>query len=104
MARCINDGVVPLVSEELLGGACNRHATLALFLLTIHVKCKSERRLAQALCFRLQFFQFTLWDSTKLKNQPAGCRALATVDVATDDNGQVFLLRICRHRLQLSNN
>ena len=37
MATNINDGVVPLLKVELLGGARNGHHTLALLLMTIHV-------------------------------------------------------------------
>merc|ERR1719199_812849 len=37
VTRRIDDGVVPLLSEELLGGARDGHTTLALLLLAVHV-------------------------------------------------------------------
>ena len=54
VAWSINDCVVPLLSVELLCGACNGHTTLALFLLTIHVEGESERAFAQSLSLLLQ--------------------------------------------------
>merc|ERR1719498_982593 len=97
MARCINDCVVPLLSVELLGGACNCDTTLALFLLTIHVEGKGKRALTQALCLLLQLLQLTLRESTKLKDKTTSGSALATVNMATDDNGEVFLFRVGNH-------
>ena len=43
----IDDGVVEVVSEELLGGAGDGDTALALLLLTVHVEGKGERGLAQ---------------------------------------------------------
>merc|ERR1719498_1821969 len=97
MARCIDDGVVPLLRVELLGGARNCHTTLTLLLLPVHVECEGEGTLAQALCLLLQLLQLTLRESAKLKDQATCGGALATVDMAADHDGEVLLLRVCRH-------
>mmetsp|Transcript_76454 Transcript_76454/g.120632 ORF Transcript_76454/g.120632 Transcript_76454/m.120632 type:complete len:492 (-) Transcript_76454:62-1537(-) len=93
----IDDGVVPLLGEELLGGACNGHTTLTLLLLSVHEEGKCERALAQTLGFRLQLLQITLRQATQLKDQAAGGGALPTVDMAADHNGKVRLLRVGWH-------
>merc|ERR1719460_957974 len=93
----INDGVVPLVSEEFLGGARDGHTALTLLLLPVHVKGECKTALAKALGLLLELLQFTLGDSAKLKNQTTGGGALATVDVSADDDGKMLLLGIGRH-------
>ena len=40
----INDGVVPLVGEELLGGAGDGHTTCALLLLGVHVAAQQTHK------------------------------------------------------------
>merc|ERR1740130_1175773 len=97
MARSINDGVVPLFCVELLCGTGNGHTALALLLLAIHVESKSERALAQSLCFLLQLLRFTLWKSTKLEDKSSCGGALAAVDMAADDDGKMLLLRVGNH-------
>merc|ERR1719231_1503803 len=69
MSWGINNGVVPLLSEELLCGACNCHTTFALFLLTIHVEGKGKRCLAQTLCLLLKLFELALRNTTQLEEQ-----------------------------------
>merc|ERR1719231_1303508 len=49
MSWGINDSVVPLLSEELLCGACNCHTTLALLFLAVHVKGEGKGSLSQPL-------------------------------------------------------
>merc|ERR1712071_166082 len=97
VTRSIDDGVVPLLGEELLGGAGDGHTALALLLLPVHVEGECKTALAKALGLLLELLQFTLGDSAKLKNQTAGGGGLTTVDVSTDDNGKMLLLRIGRH-------
>mmetsp|Transcript_13879 Transcript_13879/g.17117 ORF Transcript_13879/g.17117 Transcript_13879/m.17117 type:complete len:249 (+) Transcript_13879:866-1612(+) len=97
MAWGIDDGVVPLLGEELLGGACNGHTTLTFLLLSVHEEGKCERTLAQSLGLCLQLLQITFGQATQLKDQAAGGGALATVDMAANHNGQVRLLRVGRH-------
>ena len=78
MAWGINDGVVPLLGEELLGGACNGHTTLTLLLLPVHEEGECERALAQTLSLSLQLLQITLRQATQLKDQAASGSALTT--------------------------
>mmetsp|Transcript_6221 Transcript_6221/g.21876 ORF Transcript_6221/g.21876 Transcript_6221/m.21876 type:complete len:314 (-) Transcript_6221:93-1034(-) len=91
MAWGINDGVMPLVCEELLCRACNGHTTLALFLLTIHVESKSERGLAKTLCFLLQLLHVTLGDTTQFEQKASGGGGLAGIDMSADDNRKMLL-------------
>jgi len=92
VARGIDDGVVPLVGEELLGGARDGHTTLALLLLAVHVEGEGEGRLAKALSLGLELLHLTGVDTAELEKEAAGGRRLARVDVAADDNGHVVLL------------
>merc|ERR550514_2230550 len=71
MAGGVDDGVVPLVGEELLGGARDRHTALTLLLLTVHEEGERERALTQTLGLLLQLLQLTLGQPAKLKNQAA---------------------------------
>ena len=92
VSRGVDDGVVPLLGEELLGGARDGHAALALLLLAVHVEGEGEGRLAQALGLGLQLLHLTLRDTAQLEEQAAGGGRLARVDVAADDNGHVVFL------------
>eukprot|EP00297_Palpitomonas_bilix_P021909 CAMPEP_0113893306 /NCGR_PEP_ID=MMETSP0780_2-20120614/16003_1 /TAXON_ID=652834 /ORGANISM="Palpitomonas bilix" /LENGTH=53 /DNA_ID=CAMNT_0000883549 /DNA_START=18 /DNA_END=176 /DNA_ORIENTATION=+ /assembly_acc=CAM_ASM_000599 len=47
MAGGIDDGVVVLVGEELLGSASNGHTTLTLLLLPVHVEGEGKGRLTE---------------------------------------------------------
>lgn len=71
--RCVNDGVVVLLGEELLGGAGNGHTTSALLLLGVHVEGEGEGLLAQAGGLLLQLLQLTLGNATQLEDEAAGC-------------------------------
>merc|ERR1711874_845823 len=72
--------VMPFLSVELLCCACNRYTTLTLLLLTVHVKSKRKRTLAQTLSFLLQLIELTLRKPSELENEPTSCSALAAVD------------------------
>ena len=63
MARGIDDGVMPLLGEELLGGDGDGDTTLTLLLLTVHVERESEGGLAQTVGLLLQLLQLTLRDT-----------------------------------------
>ena len=76
----INDGVVPLLGEELLGGARDGHAASALLLLGVHVEGERERGLAQGIGLGLQLLELTLGDSSQLKDQATGGGRLACMD------------------------
>merc|ERR1719158_2124266 len=88
---------MPLLCEELLGGARNGHTALALLLLPVHVERKGERGLAEALRLRLQLLELALGDAAELKEQAAGRGALAAVDMPADHDGKVLLLGVGRH-------
>ncbi len=68
MTRGIDDGVMPLVSEELLGGAGNGHSTLALLLLSVHVKGEGEGGLAKVGGLLLELLELTLRDTCRQTN------------------------------------
>merc|ERR1719407_412416 len=92
VTRGIDDGVVPLLSEELLRRARDRHATLALLLLAVHEKSEGEGTLAKTLGLLLQLLELTLRETAELEEQASGRRRLAAVDVAADHNREVLLL------------
>mmetsp|Transcript_4580 Transcript_4580/g.7395 ORF Transcript_4580/g.7395 Transcript_4580/m.7395 type:complete len:315 (+) Transcript_4580:561-1505(+) len=92
VARGIDDGVVPLVGEELLGGASDGHTTLALLLLPVHVEGKGERGLAKVGSLLLQLLKLTLRDTSELEQKTSGGGRLSGVDVTTDHNGHMLLL------------
>merc|ERR1719229_832238 len=100
VARSIDDGVVPLLGEELLGGAGDGHTTLTLLLLPVHEEGECEGALAQTLSLSLQLLELTLWQSTELEDKPSSGGALARVDMATNHNGKVLLLRVGWHGLR----
>ena len=97
VTRRVNDGVVPLLREELLGGARDGHSALALLFLPVHEERKSKGALAQSICLRLQLLKLALGQAAQLKNQTSGSGALATVNMTADHDGQVLLLRVGRH-------
>merc|ERR1719241_3557 len=92
VARGIDDGVVPLLREELLRRARDRHTALTLLLLAVHKERERERTLAQTLRLLLQLLELTLRQTAELEQQTPGRRGLATVDVAADHNREVLFL------------
>ena len=66
--------------------------------LPVHVEGEGEGALAKALGLRLQLLQLTLGQPTELEDEPARRGGLAGVDMAADDDGEVLLLGIRRHR------
>ena len=91
MARGVDDGVVPRVGEELLGGARDGHTTLTLLLLPVHVEGEGEGRLAERIGLGLELLELTLRDTSELENETASGRRLAGVDVSANNNGKVLL-------------
>mmetsp|Transcript_13404 Transcript_13404/g.26712 ORF Transcript_13404/g.26712 Transcript_13404/m.26712 type:complete len:296 (-) Transcript_13404:137-1024(-) len=67
----INDGVMPVISVELLGCAGDGHTTSTLLLLSVHVEGESERRLSESGSLFLQLLQLTLWDTPELEQKAA---------------------------------
>merc|ERR1719191_1133989 len=93
VTRRIDDGVVPLLREELLRRARDRHTALALLLLAVHEESEREGTLAQTLRLLLELLELMLRKTAELEQQTPGRRGLATVDVAADHNGEMLLLR-----------
>jgi len=91
MAGGINDSVMPLVSEELLGGAGDGDTTFTLLLLAIHIESESERGFTKTVSLGLELFHFTLWDTSELEQQTSGGGGLAGVDMSADNERQMFL-------------
>mmetsp|Transcript_33515 Transcript_33515/g.60545 ORF Transcript_33515/g.60545 Transcript_33515/m.60545 type:complete len:323 (+) Transcript_33515:704-1672(+) len=91
MARGINDGVVPVVGEELLGGAGNGDTTLTLLLSAIHVESEGEGRLTEGRSLLLKLLKLTLGDTTELEEETASGSGLTTIDVTADNNGKMGL-------------
>ena len=98
VARGIDDGVVPLLSAELLGGAGDNHALLSILLLPVHEEGDCERGLAQVLGLLLQLLQLMRGQRTKLEDrniqtnddQSSGGADLAAVDMTANNNGEVW--------------
>merc|ERR1712022_3194 len=91
VSRSIDDCEVPLLSEEVLGGASNGHTTLALLLLAVHEESESKGLLAKGLSLSLELLHGTLIDTTQLKQQTASGSGLAGVHMTTDHNRKVRL-------------
>ena len=87
----VDDGVVPVVGEELLGGAGDGHTTLALLLLPVHVEGEGEGGLAEGIGLRAELLDLTLGDASELEDETAGGGRLTGVDVTADDDGKVLL-------------
>ena len=81
----INDGVVPFLSVELLGGARNSHTTSTLLLLSVHIEGEGERRLSEGGSLFLQLLQLTLWDTTELEEKASSGGGLSGIDVSADN-------------------
>merc|ERR1719408_527405 len=90
----VDDRVVPLLREELLRGACDRHPALPFLLLAVHVEGEGKGGLAKALSLSLQLLELALGDAAELEQQPARGGTLAAVDMAADHDGEVLLLRV----------
>jgi hypothetical protein len=101
MTRGIDDGVMPFVGEEFLGGASDGHTTLTLLLLAIHIESEGERRLAQSIGFFLELLNFTLGNATKLENQTSSGGGLAGIDMSANDCKRSNRIRMIRQRLSL---
>merc|ERR1719337_506584 len=91
MARGIDDRVVVVVGEELLGGAFDGHTTLTLILLGVHVESESEGTLTDLLGYLLKLVHLTLGDTSQLEKETASGGRLARVDVTADNNAHVLL-------------
>lgn len=91
MAGSVDDGVVPLLSEELLGRTGDGDTTSTLVLLAVHEESESKRSLAKSLSLGLQLLHFTLGDTTKLEEQTTSGGRLAGVNMTADNDRKMRL-------------
>ena len=69
MSRCVDNGIMILFGEELLGVTLNGNSTLTLFLTGVEVVGETEGRLAFLFRGGLEFVHFTLRDPALLEDQ-----------------------------------
>ena len=91
VAGGIDNGVVVLLSEELLGVALDGNTTLTLLLAGIKEVSEAERGLAHLLGLLLELGHLTLGDAAALEDQVAAGGGLASIDVSADNKGKMFL-------------
>mmetsp|Transcript_81691 Transcript_81691/g.218669 ORF Transcript_81691/g.218669 Transcript_81691/m.218669 type:complete len:492 (+) Transcript_81691:45-1520(+) len=99
VARGVNDSVVPLLGVEFLRGAGDSHTALTLLLLPIHEESEGEAALSQSIGLLAKLVQLTLRKTTQLEQQMACRCGLARIDMTTNHDGQVLLLRLVTHGL-----
>jgi len=93
VAGGIDDSVVVLVGEELLGVALDGNTTLALLLAGVEVVGEAEGGLAHLLGALLELGHLTLGDAAALEDKVAAGGGLASIDVSADDDGKMSLVR-----------
>ena len=93
VAGGIDDSVVVLVGEELLGVALDGNTTLALLLAGVEVVGEAEGGLAHLLGALLELGHLTLGDAAALEDEVAAGGGLASIDVSADDDGKMSLVR-----------
>ena len=94
VAGGIDNGVVVLLSVELLGVALDGNTTLTLLLAGIKEVSEAERGLAHLLGLLLELGHLTLGDAATLEDQVAAGSGLAGIDVSADNERKMFLTRI----------
>ena len=85
VTRGIDDGVVVLLGEELLGVALDGDTTFTFFLARIKVVSETERRLSLLGGDLVKLGHLTLTDSSHLENQVTASGRLTSVDVSADN-------------------
>ena len=91
VAGGIDNGVVVLLSVELLGVALDGDTTLTLLLAGIKEVGEAERGLAHLLGLLLELGHLTLGDAAALEDQVTAGGGLTGIDVAADNEGEMFL-------------
>jgi len=95
--RSIDNGVVVLVSEELLGVALDGNTTVTFFLARIKVVRETEGRLSILGGDFVKLGHLTLSDSSLLENQVTASSRLTGIDVSADNQRQMFLITHVRN-------
>merc|ERR1719253_1469140 len=86
VAGSIDNGVVVLFGEELLGVTLDGNTTLALLLTGVKVICESKRGLSLLGGGFVELVHLTLGDSSLLKDEMSTGGGLTGIDVSADDN------------------
>jgi len=86
VAGGIDNGIVVLFSEELLGVALNGNTTFTLLLTSIEVVSETKRRFTLLFGNSLKLFHLTRGDASLLKDEVTTCGGLSGIDVSADDN------------------
>ena len=86
VARGVDNRVVVLLGEELLGVALDGHTTLTLLLARIKVVGEAERRLSLLGSSLVELVHLTLGDTSLLEDKVATCGGLSGIDVPAHDN------------------
>jgi hypothetical protein len=92
VAGGIDNSVVVLVGEELLGVALDGNTTLTLLLAGVEVVGEAERGLAHLLGLLLELDHLTLGDTAALEDQVTAGGGLTGIDVAADDEGKMLFV------------
>jgi len=90
VTRSIDDGVVVLIGEELLGVTLDGDTTFTFFLASIKVVRETERGLTLLGGEFVELDHLTLRDSSHLENQVTACGRLTSIDVSADNQRQMF--------------
>jgi len=86
VAGSIDNGVVVLLGEELLGVTLDGNTTLALLLTGVKVVCESERGLSLLGGGFVELVHLTLGDSSLLEDEMSTGGGLTGIDVSADNN------------------
>jgi len=93
VAGGIDNSVVVLLSEELLGVALDGDTTVAFFLAGVQVVGETEGTLTLLFGQSLQLGHLTLGNATLLEDQVTAGGGFSGIDVSADDERQMFLIR-----------
>jgi hypothetical protein len=95
VAGGIDNGVVVLLSEELLGVALDGNTTFTFLLTDIKVVGESERGLSLFFSNSLKLLHLTIRDTSLLEDKVTTCGTLTSIDVSADNKRKMFLSSHC---------
>jgi hypothetical protein len=96
----IDNGVVVLLGEELLGVTLDGNSTLALLLTGIKVVSETEGRLSLFFSQRLKLGHLTLGDSSALEDKVTTGGGLSSIDVSADNKRKMIFSRFRHGEIQ----
>ena len=94
--KSVDDGVMPLVCEDLIRVASGVHSSLPL-LLPRHEEDVHEGGFLKAFLILFQLVKLLLRKTTQLEEETPSGDALASVDMSAHDDGQGLLLEFGRY-------